>query len=50
MKKLVPCEPGSLVVGSRFRVIDSVEDITSMKAPYYTQSGTVACSCQRAGE
>ena len=48
MKQLVSCEPRSLVVGSCFCVIDSFEAITSMKAPYDTQSGTVACSCQGA--
>ena len=48
MEKLVPCEARSLIVGSCFCVIDSLEEITGMKAPYDTQSGTVACSCQGA--
>ena len=50
MKELVACQARSLVVGSCFRVIDSLEEITSMKASYDTQSGTVACSCQRTWE
>ena len=48
MKELVPCQARSLVVGSRFRVIDPFEIFTSVKASYDTQSGTVACSCQGA--
>ena len=48
MKELVPCQARSLVVGSRFGVIDSLEIFTSVKASYDTQSGTVACSCQGA--
>ena len=48
MEELVPCEARSLVVRSCLRVIDSLEEITSMKASYDTQSGTVACSCQGA--
>lgn len=48
MKKLVTCEARSLVVRSRFCVIDSLEETTSMKTSYDTQSGTVACSCQGA--
>ncbi len=48
MEKLVTCEARSLVVGSCFCVIDSLEEITCMKASDDTQSGTVACSCQGA--
>lgn len=48
MEELVPCEARSLVVRSRLRVIDLLEEITSMKVSYDTQSGTVACSCQGA--
>lgn len=48
MEKLVPCEARSLIVGSCFCVVDSLEEITSMKTSYDTQSGTVACSCQGA--
>ena len=48
MKELVAREPGPLVIGSRFGVIDSLEEITSMEAPYDTESGTVAGRCQRA--
>lgn len=44
MKKLVPGEARSLVVGSCFCVIDSLEKITSVKASNNTQSGTIACS------
>ena len=46
MKKLVPCEARPLVVGSCFCVIDTLKEITSMKASYNAQSGTVACSRQ----
>ena len=45
MEELVPCEPRALIVRPRFCVIDSLEKVTSMKAPYNTQSGTVAGSC-----
>lgn len=36
MQKLVSCEPRSLVVGSCFCVIDTLEDITFMKTSYDT--------------
>lgn len=36
MEKLVSCEPRSLVVGSCFCVIDSLEEITSMETSYDT--------------
>lgn len=36
MKKLVPCKARSLIVGSCFCVIDSLEEITSMKVSYNT--------------
>lgn len=48
MKEFVPREARSLVVGPCFCVIDSFEEITSVKASYNTQGGTVACSCQGA--
>ena len=50
MEELVSCEPRSLIVGSCFCIIDSLEEITSMKASDDTQSSTVACSCQGAYE
>ena len=48
MEELVSCEPRSLIVGPCFCIIDSLEEITSMKASDDTQSSTVACSCQGA--
>ena len=48
MEELVSCEPGSLIVGPCFCVIDSLEEVTSMKASDDTQSSTIACGSQGA--
>ena len=50
MEELVSCEPRSLIVGPCFCIVDSLEEITSMKASDDTQSGTVASGCQGAYE
>ena len=45
MEELVSCEPRSLIIGPCFCIIDSLEEITSMKASDDTQSSTIASGC-----